>query len=391
MEISAEETVGIQGLSPDLAAVIARRRRKRQGQPVEQEEQPVISSPVRESGIAESGQQPEYTLPPVSDAPTIARSFQTRQLSGEAMPVTSSLRKEQAEEDVIEIPPGSQNEAMTELSVVSRSFVSRPLSRKAVLFVVVGFVVMIGGVGVSQEVVSIRTSNSLATATARAGVATNIAYGNAVAHANATATAQAAATAAALQQTYDRATNGTPTVADPLSSDNGNFSLYSDSQGNTCAFSGGALHITVPVYTWLPCEIKTGSFNNFALQVQVNIVEGDGGDSGGIFFGDGSSGSYYEMLINSAGNYYLYLYGGNGRYTVLESGLSPAVATGVGQANVMTVIMNNGVSYLYVNSQFVMSDTLSGYSQGWVGLIAYSPRQTAATDVAFSNMKLWTL
>ena len=113
------------------------------------------------------------------------------------------------------------------------------------------------------------------------------------------------------------------------------------------------------------------------------------GNNGGVYFGDAPIGSY-RIDISSSGAYTLYQYTrSNNQFNLLQSRSSPAIKTGLNQVNVLTAIVHNSNLYLYVNTQFVTSYFLSAYAQGGGGFTALSINQ--ATDVAFSNLKVWTL
>ena len=90
--------------------------------------------------------------------------------------------------------------------------------------------------------------------------------------------AYAIATAIAFQDLYNTSTSGTPVLSDPLR-DNNNGNLWSEGSDNIsgCTFTGGA---------YLVSESTNGStencrggpnFSNFAYQVQMRIIKGDGG------------------------------------------------------------------------------------------------------------------
>jgi hypothetical protein len=216
------------------------------------------------------------------------------------------------------------------------------------------------------------------------------AIGAASATAAASTTAAASATAGALQNIYTQATSGTPTVTDPLSAqDSNNWDEFTtNSSGGSCGFSAGAYHSIMTAKGFFqPCYSQI-TVSNFALQVQMMLVQGDEG--GVIFRGNNSASTFYLFRISQSGAYDLYLYvdsqGSHARH--LLSGSSGIINTG-NQTNTITVIANGGNLYFYVNQQYLNGTSDTNYSSGQVALLGES--DTNSTDVAFSNLKIWTI
>ena len=266
----------------------------------------------------------------------------------------------------------------------SRIPLPAPLSKRTMLFIGVALLLLvISSLGLFQAV-SIRRANALATAmaAARATAATTT---------HATATTQAVATVTTAQQIYDQATSGTPAMNDPLSDNSNGWNVFSGGI-NSCEFTGGAYHLLSQSPSWVWCGWQsTFNLRNFALQGQMNIVQGN---EGGMVIGTDAINNYatkkYKIYINSQGTYTFLqeLDTGSDRGDhILRSGSSPAIKTGLNQANVITAIVNNSNFYFYVNHQFVTSDSLNDYTQSDVGFSVQADNQL--TEAAFSNMKLW--
>lgn len=242
------------------------------------------------------------------------------------------------------------------------------------------------------------TAVSQLTSTAQTNATANAqTTGTAVAQANATATViaqgtqQAAATATALQNTYTSATSGAPILNDPLTQqDNNNWEIDSKNGGGGCAFTGGAYHATMPQAGFFAsCYAQSSNFSNFALQVQMNIVTGDRG--GVIFRADSVNYKLYLFRIAQDGSYNLFLYvDNNGSHArSLLQGNSPLIHTGRNQNNTLTVIARDASIYFYVNQQYLASISDNTYSSGEIGV--FGDDQSNPTDVAFTNLKVWTL
>jgi hypothetical protein len=236
--------------------------------------------------------------------------------------------------------------------------------------------------------------NSTATAQAQAN-ATTTAQANSTATAqaqlNATTTAQAqanapgTATATALQNIYMQATAGTPALSDPLSHQDS----YNWDESANCAFVGGTYHasssLTDNFFTCTP-NAHSSSFGDFAFQVQMSIIHGD---YGGMFFRANSTGTdYYTFTVDQSGQYSLDVYKNNNYLKTVSNGFSSVFTTGLNHSNLIIVVARGSTFYFYMNGQFVASGSDPSYGTGQIGLLAGD--NTHPTEVAFSNLKIWS-
>ncbi len=231
-------------------------------------------------------------------------------------------------------------------------------------------------------------ANGQATANA---ISTSQAIAGATATAAASASAAASATATALQSFYQQVTSGSPTTSDPLNAqDNNTWDEFpTNPSGGSCGFSNGAYHSMInKTGLFQPCYSQILNFDNFALQVQMTIVQGDEG--GIVFRANSSSSMFYLFRISQNGAYDLYVYvdaqGSHAQH--LLSGSSSIINTG-NQTNTITIIAQRGNLYFYVNQQYLDGTTDSRYTSGQIGLFAES--DTKSTDVAFNNLQVWKL
>jgi len=208
----------------------------------------------------------------------------------------------------------------------------------------------------------------------------------------ATITVGLQATATALQQIYTQATSGTPVVDDPLSDNRNNWKLFTNDSGEECAFAGGAYHLIVSKPVSKPgkavwCESAViSNFDKFTLQVEMTVFQGN---DGSIVFGENTNGAY-SIDIHPNGIYALYRIHWNQPPISLRYGSSSAIKQGLNQANVITINVNDNNFYFYANKQFLTSDYLTDYGSGAIHFSAVGNDQ-AATDIAYSNLKIWTL
>jgi len=229
-----------------------------------------------------------------------------------------------------------------------------------------------------------------ALATAQAGI-----LATATAQTGATATAGAAgnlgtATATALENLLTNDTSGNSALMDDLT-DNSGGNRWDEGltgNGNTGCFFNQDYHARESQTNFLqPCFADATNFSNFVYEVQMTI---DQGSQGGILFrADKSKGQYYLFRIGTDGSYTLEVYKNNKSVIMLNSGISSAINTGVGQSNDMAVIANNTSLYLYVNQQLVTSAVDSTLNAGQIGVAAID--YSTPTEVEFSSVQVWKL
>lgn len=290
--------------------------------------------------------------------------------------------------------------------------VAQPQRRKRspllIVLIVVLLLLIIGGSGflyytsvyqpnqihaqATATAVSQVTGTAQSNATAMAGATgTAVAQANATATAFAQSTAQANATATALQNIYTSATSGTPTLNDPLSQqDSNNWEVDTKNGGGGCAFTNGAFHASMPQAGFFAsCFAQASNYSNFAFQVQMNILKGDRG--GIIFRADSANFKFYLFRVGQDGSYNLFLYvDNNGSHArSLIQGNTSAIHTGQNQNNTVAVVARNANLYLYVNQLYIASVSDNTFGSGQIGLFAED--QKNPTEVAFSNLKIWTL
>jgi len=194
---------------------------------------------------------------------------------------------------------------------------------------------------------------------------------------------------ATLLKTYGAVTSGRPMLYDPLQAqDENQWDTGTWHQGDSCSFHDGAYHIKSvekSYYSWCIAEVPT--FHNFAFQVRMTVVEGDGG--GLVFRSEGKSGNYYYFHVGQDGSYGLAIFVAKGQETDVLTGTSASIITGVRETNLLCVIVRGSDIALYVNRQPVAKFTDTSYQSGQVGVVADEDNDT--TDVAYSNAQVWVL
>ena len=181
---------------------------------------------------------------------------------------------------------------------------------------------------------------------------------------------------------YDLLTNSS-TSSWPTSS-----TQNSDGQ---CVFETDGYHVIDTRQQSFYYCMSTGSYYaNFAFQVQVTIVSGDGASL--IFRGSEEQNQFYRFRIDQYGNYSLLLSNDPTRKEApqaLREGSSQDINQGTGQMNVLTVIASGSDIYLYINSHFLVHERDSTLSVGEIGLAASD--YSKSTDVLFYQAEVWPL
>jgi Domain of Unknown Function (DUF1080)/zinc-ribbon domain len=204
----------------------------------------------------------------------------------------------------------------------------------------------------------------------------------ATAQTHATSTANAQATAA-VENRYTH--SGTLVFTDPLSANNQGHDWDTNSN---CAFTGGTYHAIAPDPHYSDyCIAKATDYTNFAYEVQMKVLKGDGG---GILFHveNTNPNEYYEFDVAQDGSYGLYK-ADAGKYPTLTTGTSPVVHQGLNQTNVLAVVVQGNKITLYVNGKLVDTVTDSTFTHGQIGVSASVYNQV--TEASFTNARLWKL
>jgi len=175
-------------------------------------------------------------------------------------------------------------------------------------------------------------------------------------------------------------------LSDRTHSDNWYFE---DTGSGTCVFTGGAYHAKeIQPNTGKACVGPDTTFSNFAYQVQMTIVKGDGG---GLFFRDDGKGNGYYFFIGQNGTYEFGIYnncpGNNCAQHKLKAAEDTAINTGLNQSNLVAVVAKGSTIELYMNNHHIDSVSNSSYSGGRIGVFASDLNNP--TEVVFSNAKVW--
>jgi hypothetical protein len=206
-----------------------------------------------------------------------------------------------------------------------------------------------------------------------------------VAHATATAKANVKATVTSLQQYLIASTSGSTALNDPLV-DNSHGNKWTED--SYCTFTRGSYHATIAKKGFIAyCTEELATFTNLAYQVQLSIKSGDEGCLILRLSMSGKTASFDAFCISGNGHY---------RFTTTSSGdfgsgFTTAAIKGANAINIVTFIVQKRRYDMYINNQYVTGyiGFLTVEGAGAIGVGAID--DVNATDVAFSNAKVWTL
>jgi hypothetical protein len=186
---------------------------------------------------------------------------------------------------------------------------------------------------------------------------------------------------------YARATSGTFALSDPLQKNSDNKWIST----SNCKFIGGAYQASSTQQNLIyGCIANATSFRNFAYQVRINYIHGDYGciDFRTVLSDVEKS---YLFCIGSDGSYEFIVVKPNQKIGIVaaQEDFSPAINTALNQINSIAVVAQGTELYMFINTVFVLSMNDNTSSQGSIGVAALD--HTNSTEVAFSNVQVWTL
>ncbi|MBA2677649.1 MAG: zinc ribbon domain-containing protein [Ktedonobacteraceae bacterium] len=218
-----------------------------------------------------------------------------------------------------------------------------------------------------------------------------LAQATAAVDATATGWAYATATRQAItpQMIYQQATHGTPALNDSLSSRESSYWRALQRNIGSCAFAGGTYHVLISRKNSFFFCAAWPVFNNFAYQVQMTIVKGDGG--GIVFRANPVASTCYLFTVSQDGHYTLNLFVDNNPDHIqpLTGSDSPVIHSGLHQSNLLTVIVRGGSTYLYINTQYIATVSDDTFTTGNVGVASVD--YSHPPEVTFSHAQVWSL
>ena len=189
-----------------------------------------------------------------------------------------------------------------------------------------------------------------------------------------------------VQLLYTQATGGTPVF-----SVDSNTSWTTMNDSDRCVFTGSVLQLTSSAQT-AGCLANSTSFDNFALQANVILVQADYAalafsispiNQTGYAFGISSKGVY--VIVSGSPDSQT---GNNSK--LLTGGTSSAINTGPNPQNLLTAIVFGSSIYFYINQQYVTTVSVTTPGGGLIGVIGGN-QSSGSLDVTFGNIRIWQL
>lgn len=192
-----------------------------------------------------------------------------------------------------------------------------------------------------------------------------------------------------------------PALQDPLSGNDGAWTMQSVTGDGTCQFSNGALQVSENQSSEEAFCLRNGAnFQNGTLQVNVKLLAQ--GLAGLVFRAQNATGntSLYFFGLHSDGTYgfgtYVHSVQDGSQSTSFSSqsvsqngeNSQNAANTGVGASNTLKVVAQGNSFTLYVNDHAIGTVNDSTLSSGQVGVFAAD--EMAPASASFSDLKMWT-
>ncbi len=186
------------------------------------------------------------------------------------------------------------------------------------------------------------------------------------------------------QEIYAQVMSKTPVIDDPLQSQDSNNWDIVHWQGGSCAFVGGAYHVSASPSKRQACLAEnTPKFGDLALQVDMKLIQGD---VGGILFRASGQNAYYWFSLDSSGCYRLVLLLSNSfdHPQILSNDKESCLQLNMHDTKQLTVIAEGSQIYLYIDGQFTNQFRDTTLSAGQIGVVCISREHPVATQAALS-------
>jgi transcriptional regulator with XRE-family HTH domain len=185
--------------------------------------------------------------------------------------------------------------------------------------------------------------------------------------------------------------NGKLAFFDPLKQDSEGEWINESNNGGSCQFIGGAYHVSQQQTGILFSCASYSIFSNFAFELNLTVLHGN---CGGIAFRDDRHANAYLFPVCQDGTYSIekMSHDNSWKLQTLRHTRSSALHTGLHKQNKIAVVATGNIMTFYINERQIDQEQDSSYASGKIALIANADFSKAyATDVAYSNARVWTL
>jgi hypothetical protein len=178
---------------------------------------------------------------------------------------------------------------------------------------------------------------------------------------------------------------GNVLFSDDFSRDNGDWDVFSDSNGQVF-YESGWLHLLN--YTTAPADTQTMTdhyFTDFILEVETKLFDGDDNNWQGVVCRYQDDGNYYAFSISADGYYIASRFLNYDQLTLIDASPSSYINQGTGAVNTIYVECIGNKLKLSVNGHLLGQVTDNTFSGGTIGLVATS-WDGDFSEVAFDNL-----
>jgi hypothetical protein len=183
----------------------------------------------------------------------------------------------------------------------------------------------------------------------------------------------------------DSTSNANILFSDDFSRDNGEWDVYSNTNGEVF-YEGGWLHVIN--YTTAPVDTETmldRYFTDFVLEVETKLIDGTDNNWHGVVCRYQDEGNYYVFGISADGYYYISRFIDYDQVGLAGSTPSSYINQGWDVVNSIYIECIGNKLKLSANGHTLASVTDSTFSSGKIGLLA-TAWEGDLSEIAFDNL-----
>jgi serine/threonine protein kinase len=179
---------------------------------------------------------------------------------------------------------------------------------------------------------------------------------------------------------------GAPLYEEDFSSPGTEWEI-SESEEARYRVDGGTYSIEVFKANWIAWNMIGQSFDDFEIEFEVALVEGDPYNDAGLLFRFQDADNYYEVDVNGQGSFAIGKEVDDEWAQIVEWTSSPAVKP-FGGVNRVRIVAKGNQFALYINDEFLSEFVDDSFASGGLGTVvtAYDEPPARAT---FDNITIW--
>ena len=189
-------------------------------------------------------------------------------------------------------------------------------------------------------------------------------------------------------QLYQQITSRTPTFVDALQDAAVSQWITVNKPAYSCEIKGDGLHIRIAnTHEFYFCTSGHGAFINFAFQVEMTMLTGNGG--GIVFRCANKQDNEYYFHVFPDGSYEVNIEQDAKFGVIIARGMASLSPIKDGMKNTLTVIAQGNKISLYFDQKLLKDFQDTTYTSGYVGVAADD--FDAPAEVVYTNAKTWVL